>query len=405
MRQVRRRIHDRAHSLFIVWCAVVTALVAITSSGACLLHSETTLCEESGLLCPPGWRCAAAQDVCIPSGGCGDGIKSPDEVCDDGNILPGDSCSPDCQSDKPCGDGVVDPGEECDNGATDSAICNSDCTAVKCGDGHLNVTAGEECDNGGLDTPDCNGRLCKLPRCGDFYFNPEFLLPGTNLKEQCDSGGMDTLACDSDCTAPLCGDGHHNPEYVIPILNHSEQCDPGIMTMGVPQDSMDCDSDCTTVMCGDGHTNLTAGEECDDANSDITDACPEGGVGGTCKNAICGDGYVRTGVESCDPGIIIMGMTQDSMSCDSDCTPVVCGDGHTNSAANEQCDDGNNITTDACPKTGPGGCKDARCGDGFVHMGVEQCDPAATGGNSCATGKVCGAVGTTNECQCFIPSP
>lgn len=369
---------------------IVTPMVAALS-GACLFKSQITLCETSGLLCPPGWTCAAAQEICIPSGGCGDGIVSPDEVCDDGNVLPGDSCSPDCQSDRPCGDEVVDPEEDCDTGVADSPTCNSDCTAVRCGDKHPNMAAGEECDNGGLDTADCNGRICALPKCGDKYYNPEFTLPGTNQKEQCDSGGVDTPACDNDCTVPICGDDHHNPEYKIPGKNYKEQCDPGKMLNGVPQDSMNCDNDCTFVECGDAHLNMAAGEECEDDNTDTTDACPKGnGPDGTCKSAKCGDGYVFNaapdGKEQCDSGI--NGVPNDSVGCDRDCTMPVCGDGYRNAAAGEECDDGNNIENDACPRgdspssaNSPNHCKAATCGDGYIYKsaygGEEVCDYAA----------------------------
>ena len=37
------------------------------------------------------------------------------------------------------------------------------------------------------------------------------------------------------------------------------------------------------------------------------------------------------------------------------------------------CDDGNIVETDACI-----GCRDARCGDGLVHEGVEECDDGNT---------------------------
>jgi fibro-slime domain-containing protein len=58
---------------------------------------------------------------------CGDGVKTPDEVCDDGtanNTGAYGKCAADCSRRGPfCGDGVVDPGEQCDS-TTD---CASDC--------------------------------------------------------------------------------------------------------------------------------------------------------------------------------------------------------------------------------------------------------------------------------------
>jgi cysteine-rich repeat protein len=50
-------------------------------------------------------------------------------------------------------------------------------------------------------------------------------------------------------------------------------------------------------VCGDGVVN--PGEACDDGNLDTTDACLN-----TCVVASCGDGFVRTGVEACDEGIL-----------------------------------------------------------------------------------------------------
>src|SRR5690348_3308190 len=50
---------------------------------------------SAGLHCDPGFVCALHQQVCIPDGGCGNGIKSSDEACDDGNIRDGDGCSHD----------------------------------------------------------------------------------------------------------------------------------------------------------------------------------------------------------------------------------------------------------------------------------------------------------------------
>jgi cysteine-rich repeat protein len=73
-----------------------------------------------------------------------------------------------------------------------------------------------------------------------------------------------------------------------------------------------------------------------------------------CKNAACGDGFVRAGVE--------------------------------------QCDDGNNVNTDGCV----GGCKTAACGDGFVQAGVEECDD----GNA-ANNDGCSSLCKSETCMTF----
>lgn len=55
----------------------------------------------------------------------------------------------------------------------------------------------------------------------------------------------------------LCGNGQ---------LDQGETCDPG-------QETPDCDDDCSAPACGDGNYNASAGEECDDGNSEGGDSC------------------------------------------------------------------------------------------------------------------------------------
>jgi cysteine-rich repeat protein len=52
--------------------------------------------------------------------------------------------------------------------------------------------------------------------------------------------------------------------------------------------------------------------------------------------------------------------------------PPICGDGVVQ-AGIEGCDDGNAITTDACPN-----CMPASCGDGYIWEGKEECDDGNT---------------------------
>jgi hypothetical protein len=66
---------------------------------------------------------------------CGDGVKTPDEVCDDGtanNTGAYGRCNSDCTKRGPfCGDGIVqaDQGEQCDS----TAGCTADCRRVENG--------------------------------------------------------------------------------------------------------------------------------------------------------------------------------------------------------------------------------------------------------------------------------
>lgn len=361
---------------------VISMIAAAALSGSCFFGTTTNLCEISGRRCRAGQVCAANQDACIDIGGCGDGVTNRDEVCDDGNVLDGDGCSADCTSDETCGNNIVDKaaGESCDgaencspdctlqscgNGIADvnencdtggdSRTCDIDCTYVECGDGHVNTIAHEDCDTGAAeDTPICDGD-CTMPRCGDKHTNPNFIPPGNVIGEQCDTD-VDTASCDNDCTLPVCGDGHFNPNFTIPNKGHKELCDGGMTIMGVPtpMDSSTCNDDCTPTKCGDHHTNAAAGELCDDGNNSNNDDCPDG-TGGSCKPAVCGDGFKQT-----------QGMKT------------------------EECDNGAN-NSDTGPDACRTNCRKAFCGDG-VKDSNEVCDPNDQA--SCASPKKCG-----NQCQ------
>lgn len=92
--------------------------------------------------------------------------------------------------------------------------------------------------------------------------------------------------------------------------------------------------------CGDGVLDLDRGEECDDHNLFDGDDCVR------CKNARCGDGVVRVGLEECDDG------NQETEDCRYGAGPcTVC---------------------DATCHYAPGAIRD--CGDGIVQLQFEKCD-------------------------------
>jgi len=105
---------------------------------------------------------------CTPECGfgprCGDGeVQEEFEACDDGvNLSPYDGCAPGCQLGSTCGDGVVDSafGEECDDEDNDGGYgeCDEGCVlGPYCGDGQRDDDEGEECDDGNQTNGDgCN---------------------------------------------------------------------------------------------------------------------------------------------------------------------------------------------------------------------------------------------------------
>jgi large repetitive protein len=350
-----------------------------------------------------------------PAPVCGNGIVEEGEVCDDGNTSNNDACLNTCVA-ASCGDGYVWTGvEDCDEGGVDTFACNADCTLAMCGDGYHNPASGEACDDGG-ESAQCNVD-CTLAVCGDGIVN---LTAG----EECDDGntaGGD--GCSASCSVEsgywcigepsvciaLCGDG---------MLDPGEQCDDGNAVGGdgcsascTIEAGYQCSGEpsvCTLIddpdpdpdpVCGNGI--VEEGEECDDGNAAGGDGCSafcsiESGywcIGepSVCI-ALCGDGMLDSG-EECDDGNAVGG-DGCSASCtieagyqcsgepsvctlidDSDPDPdPVCGNGIVEEG--EECDDGNDSNFDGCLNN----CRLARCGDGFVRTGVEQCEPPNVNG-------------------------
>ncbi len=263
-----------------------------------------------------------------------------------------------------CGNGLVNFGERCDDGnSNQNDLCPSgpsgSCFPATCGDGFIwNQQGGTEiCDDGnnGINDSCPSGPSgdCKPATCGDGYvWNTD---GGT---ETCDDGNSDQHDACCNCQPARCGDG-----FVWNEQGGTEVCDDGNNDVSDACPSGPSGT-CKPATCGDGFLRVGV-EGCDDGNSSTTDACPSG-PSGTCQLAFCGDGFVRQGVEVCDTAI-------SGSACVNNCTSFnSCGNGSLEPG--EACDDGNSNTSDNCPSGPSGTCQAARCGDGFLHVGVEGCD-------------------------------
>jgi cysteine-rich repeat protein len=301
----------------------------------------------------------------------GTGTNCP-EVCDDGNNIAGDGCSPNCLSEESCRNGILDvaggpanPPELCDDGDTDDTDeCRNNCQAgFGCGNGFVDndgpsgPSIDEECDNGTTtDNAACDGD-CTIPVCGDNRFN-------SAAGEACDPGtvGVNVASCNADCTVPACGDGKVNRAFTPAGAAGVEQCDDGNTTAGDG-----CSATCQIETCGNGVTEAINGEQCDDGNLVDTDACRN-----TCQFPRCGDGLASAS-EACDEGA-------NTQTCNLDCTVPACGDGKRNpgftpigGTGPEQCDDGGTTAGDGCSAT----CIIETCGNGVTEaINGEQCDDA-----------------------------
>jgi cysteine-rich repeat protein len=169
---------------------------------------------EEGWTCVPGRRC-------FPT--CGDWRLIGWETCDDGNTQDGDGCSSSCLVEPCwdcsvgtcayrscgdggqdageagyCGDGVISPGEQCDDGDLNSDGTYGGCTTQCkigpfCGDGRVNGP--EECDlgsaNGKVDGKDGCTFVCTNPRyCGDGILD-------SDRGEECDLGDRNGVPLDT----------------------------------------------------------------------------------------------------------------------------------------------------------------------------------------------------------------
>jgi cysteine-rich repeat protein len=286
---------------------------------------------------------------------CGDGIRSVAESCDtSGNTA---ECNFNCSLPL-CGDGLVNnqfipagatSPEVCDDGnqvAGDG--CSPLCQIETCGNGVIEAAAGEQCDDGNSNDGDACRNNCQLPRCGDNL---------VSNAENCDTGG-NTADCNFNCARPQCGDGLVNNHFIPNGATSPEVCDDGNQV-----DGDGCSALCQIEACGNGVTEAANGEQCDDANTNDLDGCRN-----NCQLPRCSDG-IKSASEFCDT-------SGNSTNCDFDCTRPQCGDGVINklyltARGPEQCDDGGVLAGDGCSDY----CQIESCGNGRIDfLNGEQCD-------------------------------
>jgi cysteine-rich repeat protein len=176
-------------------------------------------CSDSCHL-EPGWTCVPGRR-CYPT--CGDWRMVGWETCDDGNTHDGDGCASNCLAEPCwdcsvgtciyrscgdggqdagvagiCGDGVISPGEQCDDGDLNTyqgyGTCTTRCKIGPfCGDGQVNGP--EECDLGSgngkvLGKAGCAFECTRTRYCGDGFVD-------TDLGEECDFGDLNGVPLDS----------------------------------------------------------------------------------------------------------------------------------------------------------------------------------------------------------------
>jgi fibro-slime domain-containing protein len=179
-----------------------------------------------GSLCDP----TAPDSPCSPTApappGCGDGVLTADEACDDGNLEDADGCWANCLG--------VEPGYSCQ---PPGQLCHE---IARCGDGVVSLS--EPCDDANVDDGDGCSSRCKL-----------------EIGYKCEGSP-------STCSATTCGDG---------VQEGAESCEDGNTLpfdgcSAICQAEPDCAGGPCTSECGDG---LIINEDCDDGNTAAGDGC------------------------------------------------------------------------------------------------------------------------------------
>ncbi|MBN1605604.1 MAG: DUF4215 domain-containing protein [Polyangiaceae bacterium] len=227
-----------------------------------------------------GWNCPRPGRPCVMLPVCGNQVIERGEACDDGNAVSSDGCSgsedpsvPACQKEDGfwcpvvgeacapliCGDGARSPDEQCDDGnGYDLDGCSSACTVEE---GWTCTEAGQPC------RPICgDGWKLGDEQCDDYNREND---DGCNMGCRIEPG----YACPvegAECVGVVCGNGEQEP---------GEGCDDGNINAG-DGCSPSCQGEPTVtvgpsplvnVFCGDGM--VTGEEACDDGNSDDGDGC------------------------------------------------------------------------------------------------------------------------------------
>lgn len=307
----------------------------------------------------------------------------------------GDNIVPQQEVDAPpapmpvCPNGAVEGDEDCDDGDMIADVVCDEACRFTCGNGRVDDTLGETCDTGigsgqGACPTSCDdGMACTQDSldsslCTAQCINVPITAPANN-DGCCPSGANATN--DNDCIA-ACGNG---------VLEAGELCDTAIAT-GVGS----CPTSCNDMMSCTADALMNGGTcQASCTNTPITlpmnndGCCPPGANTGNDNDCVpgCGNGVVDPG-ETCDTAIAAgpgrcpttctdgMACTRDVLANGGTCTAVCTfppitmpmnGDGCCPTGANanndsdcqpvcrngvvelpEQCDDGNNIDTDAC---------------------------------------------------------
>lgn len=237
------------------------------------------------------------------------------------------------------GNGALDPGENCDGSADPSGCpegyscnaCSNSCTTTS--SSSTSSSTGGACVEINCDDNDpCTEDACAVDDFNNGYCT--HTIPGTCCTGVHAISCDDNNACTTDSCDPVSGCANN---AIVGCCNTGADCTgENVCCNGSCQDS--CPSG---ELCGNGTKEGT--EQCDDGNTANSDGCSA-----TCTieppPKICGDGIVDP-PEECDDG-----NTNNNDSCLNTCANAICGDNYVRAGV-EQCEVGNNTNIDGCSDT------------------------------------------------------
>jgi len=362
--------------------------------------------------------------VCTTNADCNDGNLCTDEACvtnlcvvtfvgcqnNDGCCLPG--CNNNNDNDCPpvCGNGFVEAGEDCESGdCCDVTTCLFESGGTECRASSGTCDPAETCTGSNRNCPvdlkisTCgDGDGCCFAGCNNNNDDDCPAVCGNSIVEtgeDCEAGDCcDLGTCQFEVAGTVC-------RAAVGTCNPAEECTglsaacPADISINTCTDADGCcpagcnnnnDDDCPTVC---GNNIIEAGEDCESGDCCDLGTCLFEIVGTECRasTGACDPAEECTGIGAACPANITINTCTDGDGCcppgcsnnnDDDCL-ADCGNGITEGNAGEECDDGNNVNTDACTNT----CTLAFCGDGIIQTtppnDKEDCDGGACCDNAC----------------------
>ena len=301
-------------------------------------------------------------DTCTFNDKCDAGVCAGTLInCDDKDPCTVDSCAAgDCLNEVTAG--TCDDANACtenDSCATgtcagtpvdcnDQDVCTTDSCVVATGCKHVANTAA--CDDGDLCT---TGDACKDGKC------LAKAAKSCDDSKECTSDACDALTgnCVNQPVTGSCSDGDNCTE--------NDTCDQGVCVPGPIKECND-DNPCTSDFCSGGGCAFSFNSApCDDGDAcTANDKCSLG----ACQPGaavVCDDGNPCNGVEVC---------SSVGGGCELQGPAPTCGDGTTDLACGEVCDDKNKTSGDGCNAE----CtSNEECGNDFLDPG-EECDDGGT---------------------------